>query len=332
VKRWQLWIGLGISGLFLYLALRQVEVAAAWRYVRAARWEMLLLGWLCLVLSYVVRVWRWRTILSSVQSIPPRTVGQVYMAGLMANNLLPARIGEVVRAYLLGQTAEMHAAAALGTVAVERVFDVVVALGFLVVGAALGVLRGLGGAVWAGAGLVCGLVIGLASFALWGDRFVDLAVRPIRRLSEEWGERLSGMGHSFVEGLRSIGSVHRAAQIGLSSLAAWMLFAGYAAAALRAYGLWTSLPGVLFLLGVGGMGVSIPSAPGNVGTLEGAYMLALQLLGVGDSSARASFALTYHVLEWVTTCTIGFVCLGQLGLSLSELSQMGRGPEPQDGA
>jgi uncharacterized protein (TIRG00374 family) len=332
MKRWQFWAGLGISALFLYLALRKVELAAAWRYVRAARWEALLLGWLCLVFSYVVRAWRWRVIISSVHPVGTWTVGRVYMAGLMANNILPARIGEVVRAYLLGQAAEMPTAAALGTIAVERAFDVLVALGFLVVGAALGVLRGLGGALWAGAGLVCALVIGLASLTAWGDRLVDVAARPVERLSQEWARRLAGMGHSFVQGLRSIGSVRRAVAIGLWSLGAWMLFAGYAAFVLRAYGLRTSLPGVLFLLGVGGMGVSIPSAPGNVGTLEGAYMLALQLLGVGDSSARASFALTYHVLEWVTTCTVGLVCLGQLGLSLGELSRMGRGLEPQDGA
>ena len=322
MKRWQFWAGSGISVVFLYLALREVDVAAAWGYVRGARWEALLLGWLCLVASYAVRAWRWRTIISAVQAVPAGTVGRVYMAGLMANNLLPARIGEVVRAYLLGQTAGMHTAAALGTVAVERAFDVVVALGFLVAGAALGVLGGLGSAVWAGAALVGGVVIGLAVLATWGKRLSALAGRLIGRASPEWGERAAEMGQSFVAGLRSIGSVGRAAEIALWSLAAWGLFAGYAAAVLGAYGLRTSLPGVLFVLGVGGMGVSIPSAPGNVGTLEGAYVLALGLLGVGDRSSQVSFALTYHVVEWVTTCAIGLLCLGQLGLSVGQLSEV----------
>ena len=90
----------------------------------------------------------------------------------------------------------------------------------------------------------------------------------------------------------------------------------------RAYGLYLTLSGTAFLLGVGGLGVSIPSAPGNVGTLEGAYILALQMLGVGDSASRASFALTYHIVEWVTTCTIGLLCLGRLGFSLGQLAQL----------
>ncbi len=332
MRRWQFWTGLAISVVFLYLALREVDLAAAWAYVRGARWEALLAGWLCLVASYIVRTWRWRAIMSSVQPVPLGTVGRVYMTGLMANNLLPARIGEVVRAYLLGQTAQMHTAAALGTIAVERAFDVVVALGFLVTGAALGVLGELGSAVWAGAALVGGLVIGLVVLAAWGERLSALSGRVVGRVSPEWGERLAAMGASFVGGLRSVGSVGRAIEIALWSLGAWGLFAGYAALVLGAYRLRTLLPGVLFLLGVGGLGVSIPSAPGNVGTLEGSMVLALGLLGVGDHSSRASFALTYHVVEWVTTCSIGFLCLGQLGLSMGQLSRMGRGLGRQDGS
>jgi uncharacterized membrane protein YbhN (UPF0104 family) len=106
------------------------------------------------------------------------------------------------------------------------------------------------------------------------------------------------------------------------SVLVWGLFIAYAYWILRAYELHITLAGAAFLLGVAGLGVSIPSAPGSVGTLEGAYILALQLLRIGDENSRASFALTYHVVEWVTTCTVGFLCLGRLGLSLGQLSQM----------
>jgi uncharacterized membrane protein YbhN (UPF0104 family) len=81
-----------------------------------------------------------------------------------------------------------------------------------------------------------------------------------------------------------------------------------------------------------GLGVSIPSAPGNVGTLEYAYILALRLLGIGDENTRASFALTYHVLEWTTTCSIGLLCLGQMGVSLGQLSTLTQGQKPESDA
>ena len=132
----------------------------------------------------------------------------------------------------------------------------------------------------------------------------------------------SPQARAFVRGLRSVGSVARALQVTVSSALAWGLFMAYAALVLRAYGLAITLPGAAFLLGVGGLGVSIPSAPGNVGTLEGAYIAALALLGIGNSDSRAAFALTYHLVEWVTTCTIGLFCLGSLGLSLGELTKL----------
>jgi uncharacterized membrane protein YbhN (UPF0104 family) len=116
--------------------------------------------------------------------------------------------------------------------------------------------------------------------------------------------------------------VGRALWIAVWSVLVWGLFVAYAYWVLRAFELHITLAGAAFLLGVAGLGVSIPSAPGSVGTLEGAYILALQLLRIGDENSRASFALTYHVVEWVTTCTVGFLCLGRLGLSLGQLSQM----------
>jgi len=331
MKRWQFWLGLLVSAVFLYVSLRQVDWQAAWQHVLTARWGLLLAGWACLVLSYVVRIWRWHRIVSSEQAVSILSLGQVYLVGLMANNILPARIGEIVRAYLLGQTSHLDGASALGTIAVERVFDVIMALSLLVIGASWSVMDGIGSSVWLGALGVAGIVAGVVVLAVWGNWFSDLLERIVGRFSPKWGTRLADMARAFVRGLRSVGSVVRALQVGASSVAAWGLFMAYAALVLRAFGLAITLPGAAFLLGVGGLGVSIPSAPGNVGTLEGAYIAALTLLGIGSNDSRATFALTYHLVEWVTTCAIGLLCLGGLGLSLGELTKMtGRQVESVD--
>jgi uncharacterized protein (TIRG00374 family) len=322
MKRWQFWVGLLVSVVLLFLALRKVDLAAAWHNVLTARGEYIALGWLCLVVSYGVRTWRWHAIVRTVGHVSPWTLGQVYMAGYMANNILPARIGEVVRAYLLGQTAQVSTASALGTIAVERVFDVIMALTLLALGAAFGVLGDISGSLWLGGAMVGGLVAGLVVLAVWGAQLSDLLERMVGRVSPAWGKRLADLARSFVQGLRSVGSVRRAAWVAVWSVVVWGFFTAYAYLILRAYDLRVTLAGAAFLLGVAGLGVSIPSAPGNVGTLEGAYIFALQLLGTGDENSRASFALTYHVVEWVTTCAIGLFCLGRLGLSLGQLSRM----------
>jgi len=322
MKRWQFWLGLLFSTVFLFLALRKVDFAAAWQHVLAARWEYMALAWLCLIASYGVRTWRWHIIVRPIGHVSPWTLGQVFMAGCMANNILPARIGEVVRAYLLGQTAQIPAASALGTIAVERAFDVIMALILLALGAALGVLGDVSGGLWLGGATVAGVVTGIVVLAVWGTQLSYLLEKVVGRVSPVWGKRLADLGRSFVQGLRSVGSIGRALWIGGWSIAVWVTFVAYAYVILRAFDLRITLAGAAFLLGVAGLGVSIPSAPGSVGTLEGAYILALQLLAIGDENSRASFALTYHVVEWITTAALGLVSLGRLGLSLRQLARV----------
>jgi uncharacterized protein (TIRG00374 family) len=329
MKRWQFWLGILISAFFLFWALREVDFAAAWQAVLTAKWVYLVLGWLCLVASYFVRSWRWWLILKPMKEVPLLTLWKVFMAGFMANNILPARIGEVVRAYLLGQTAELHVASALGTIAVERVFDVAMALILLVIGTAFGVMSGMGASVWIGSLMVGVLVAGIVVVALWGGPLCDLVEKIVGRFSPVWGKRLADIGRSFVEGLRSVGNVGRAMRVAFWTAVSWGLFMAYAFLVLRAYHMDITVPGLAFLFGVLGLGLSIPSAPGSVGTVEYAMITALQLLGVGDENTRASFALTYHVLEWVTTCSIGLVCLGQLGLSLGQLSTLASNRHPE---
>ncbi len=322
LKRWQFWVGLVVSAVFLYLALRGVDLAAAWRAALTARWGYLGLAWVCLLASYLLRAWRWQVIVRPLKRVPLWTMWRVFMVGFMSNNILPARAGELVRAYVLGQAAQVNAAAILGTIAVERVFDVAMALLLLVFGVTVGVLGELDNSVWLGAAMVGGIVFGVLAAALWGDALVDWGTRWVGRVSPSWGDKLAGVGRSFVQGLRAVGSVGRAVYVALLAVASWALFMAYAYFILRAYRLHIGVAGVAFLLGMAGLGVSIPSAPGGVGTLDYAYIFGLQLLKIGDENTRASFALTGHVIEWITTLALGMFSLGQLGLSFRQVSTL----------
>lgn len=322
MKRWQFWLGALASIVFLFLALRKVDLVSAWQAVLSARQKDLLLAWLCLLVSYVVRAWRWRLVLYAIKPVPLWTMWRVFVVGFMSNNILPVRMGEVVRAYLLGRMIGVNSAAVLGTIAVERVWDVIMVLLLLVVGVAFGMLGGMGSSIWLGATMVGGLIVGVVLLAVWGEHLAGWGERLMRPVSPSWAKKLADLGRSFVSGLRSVGSVSRAARITFWTAASWGLFMAYAHFLLRAYGLSVSPAGVAFLLGVAGMGVAIPSAPGSVGTLEYAYIFGLGVLNVGDENLRAAFALTYHVLEWVTTLILGLFCLGQLGLSLGQVTAM----------
>ncbi len=322
MKRWQFWLGVAISVVFLFFAFRGVDWAATWRAARAAQVGYLALAWMCLLASYLSRAVRWQSVLRSIKRVSLWTTWRVFMVGLVSNNVLPARAGELVRAYVLGQNERVDVAAVLGTVAVERVFDVLTVLLLLALGMASGALGGIGGeyGIWLGAAMVGGLAGGVLVIALWGDRLTGVAARWVGRVSPAWGEKIAGLGGAFVRGVRAVGSVKRAATVTGWTLFSWGLFLVYVYWVLRAYGLQIDAAGVAFLLGFSGLAVAIPSAPGSVGTMEYAYMLGLSLLGVGVEETRLGFALTYHMMEWVTTLALGLFCLGQLGLSLRQVS------------
>ncbi|MBN1937824.1 MAG: flippase-like domain-containing protein [Anaerolineae bacterium] len=324
MKRWQFWLGVAISAVFLFFALRGVDWAATWQAVQTAQVGYLALAWVCLLASYLSRAMRWRSVLLPLKLVSLWTSWRVFMVGLVSNNVLPARAGELVRAYVLGQSERVDTAAVLGTVAVERVFDVLTVLLLLSLGMTSGALGGLGGeyGLWLGAAMVGGLAAGVLVIALWGDRLTGVAARLVGRFSPAWGEKIAGLGEAFVQGVRAVGSVKRAAIVVGWTWISWGLFLLYAYWVLCAYHLTVNAAGVAFLMGFAGLAVAIPSAPGSVGTMEYAYMLGLALLGVGMEETRIGFALTYHVLEWVTTLALGLFCLGQLGLSLRQVSAM----------
>lgn len=327
-KRWQFWLGLAVSAVFLFLALRGVNWPAAWEAVRTAQWQWLLPAWGCLLASYLARAWRWQMLLGSFRPVPLSLTFPITVVGLFSNNVLPARIGELVRAYVLGRKTEIDAATGLGTIAIERTFDVLMTLLLLVIGVTLGVLGHTGYSLWAGVGMVGGLVAGVLMVAWQGERLAVLGERMVGRFSPVWGNKLGGLVRSFVHGLRSAGRPRQLVGLALWSAVVWSTFMGYGGFILRALGLHISPAGLAFLFGVAGLGIAIPSAPGSVGTLEYAYVFALEVLRIGDGNTRVSFALIYHALEWATTLVLGLVCLGQLGLSLGQVSEMTR-PAPE---
>jgi uncharacterized protein (TIRG00374 family) len=314
-----LWVGLIISAAFIFLVLRQIDPRQVASELRKANVAYLGLTLVFLVVNYVLRALRWRYILRPVKTLPRRDVFRVFVIGFMANNVLPARLGELVRAYLLGQVGQVSATAALGTIAIERVFDVLMLLLCLVSGGATsGVLGSTGQGVWVTAALALVLLAGIYVTSRWGNQLVELGGRLLGRLSPRLAERAVNLARSFVVGLQATRGVRDIGVVFGSSLVAWATIAMTLYWALRAFNVPLSFPACAFVLGVSGLGIIIPSSPGNVGTLEFFYVSALKLLAV-DASAAFSFAITLHALDWGLITAMGLIFLWSSGLSLGRL-------------
>ncbi|MCK4490806.1 MAG: flippase-like domain-containing protein, partial [Anaerolineales bacterium] len=131
MKRWQFWVGLGVSAGFMYLALRGLGIGDVWEPLRSAQYWWLLPGVGVYFIGVWVRSWRWHYLLRPIKSVSTPKTFPIVAIGYMGNNIYPARAGEILRAFVLKRKEDISISASLATIVVERVFDGVVMLGFV---------------------------------------------------------------------------------------------------------------------------------------------------------------------------------------------------------
>ena len=126
LKRWQFWLGVMISAVFLYLALRGLELDKAWLSMRTASYWWILPGVLVYFFGVWARTWRWHYMLRPIKAVSLVRLFPVVVIGYMGNNVYPARAGELIRAYVLRKKEAVSISASLATIIVERIFDGVI--------------------------------------------------------------------------------------------------------------------------------------------------------------------------------------------------------------
>src|SRR6266566_8109183 len=336
-NRWRgAWlIGLAISVALLVWVLYKIDLRKVWDYAQHANGWLLLLTVVVATITFPVRTIRWRLILRDADGRPFRwlPLWHATTIGFMANNLLPARAGEVARAYVASRQLPVRFTTALGSIGVERVFDALVMLGLMAVAIAAPSFPShalVGGrslaAVATSAALVFGALLLLALLivhrpAPWLALFARLARRL---LPPRIAERVVHGADGIVAGLAVLKSPARFAGVVLWSLVLWVKNAAAFAICFRAFGLEIPLEAALLLQGIIGFGVAIPSTPGYGGVFEAATLLTLKLYGV-DSSLAIAYALTYHLTTFIPITLLGLWSLSRLHLRLGELRAAARG-------
>lgn len=314
-------LGIAASLLLLWWALHDVSATEVMREIRRADPFLFVLAVIASTLAFPIRAMRWRALLlPAAGEVPlhPRFVATT--VGFAANNLLPARLGEVVRALCIGRLANVPIGAAIGSLVVERLFDAFVLVGFLFAAMAapgFPVMGELGGVNARTAAAVFAAVSVLGGIALFG-----LAVAPARSLRV--AERLlppliraRGLAalSSFASGLGALGNT-RLFLISLAwAIGQWLFLALSFLLAFRAFGI-TQVPfaGAVFLQSLIGLAVAIPSAPGFFGPFEAAAKVGLGLWDVPAGQA-VSFAIGFHLGGFVPVTLMGIFYVSRLGLS-----------------
>jgi uncharacterized protein (TIRG00374 family) len=308
--------GLFISLITLAAVFYFADLDAMLAALKQAKPVFILASGAITVLWLLLRGYVWRSLLQNQAT--PRQTFLTINEGYLLNNVLPFRLGEVGRAYLLSQKTSLGFWQVLPTILIERVLDLAMAAGLL-----LSSLPFVVGATWArqavfaAAGIVA---LGLGSLYLLARR-QDLVLRIFETLSQRWAF-LQRIGRSSLPAFLTGLGVFNDGRIFINSVVLmvvnWLMAVGQYYVLLLAFLPQASLLWAVFSLGVAALGIAAPSSPGAIGVLEISLVGALSLFGIDPSTALA-FALTAHLLNYVVTGTIGAYALILDGESLGQL-------------
>ncbi len=328
-----------------YLIGIAISLVAGWLFLRAVPLDQMaqalgdmdplyLLPNLALyLLSYLVRAWRWHFLMRPVARVGFRPLFAALMIGFLGNNLLPAHLGEFVRAYVLGRSENLSKSAVFATVVLERVYDGLTVLFLLMVvlifmdlpqGAVEGTVitaSHLRTAGWAGLALFGGLMVLLQFFRWQRAKAMNLCRFCLRPLPEGVSGKLLAMLDAFADGL-AVARPLDLVWIGLTSLGVWLCLGAWAWSMFPAFGLDLGLMAGLLMEVVMALALLIPSAPAFVGTFHLAAAATLSFMGA-SAAVAGSYAMVLWVVHFVSTSLLGLYYLWRQGLGWRALS--GRG-------
>lgn len=275
------------------------------------------------LLSFVFRTFRWKIMMRSVQDIRMRSLFSYIVIGYMANNLLPARLGEVVRAYVTGKKEGMSRSSAFASVILERLFDgltIVMILVILMFSTDLdkGWLRYM---AWTGVLLFAGALSFLFGLAYQRKRFLSLSETLTGFLPDKISAKIMHILRRFVLGLKLL---HAPKDFFISIIISFLVWACEVMVYkvyLMAFEIEVPFTAALVALVVVNLSSLIPSSPGFIGVFQYACIKSLAIYGVAETAALA-WSVAIHSTQIIPITILGLVLMTRLGFSMKEISSV----------
>lgn len=335
-RDWRVLLGIAITVVAFWFAVRGIPIADVVESMKRADLFVLFgLSVPAYLGSVYFRALRWRHLTNPVGELSASLLGRGVAIGFMVNNLVPLRIGEVVRAWYVGRDAGLSSSAVFATVVLERVIDVVAvlliafgALAFVTAGSAESSFLSQGAFLLLPAGLVP--LGGLILLRLAPDAVIGIGLWFLRPFPEELSRRVERLLRSFADGLGALSGGSHLFWIGFHSVVIWVFISVLPVlAGLLAFDVVFDSTADLFIvsyivLAAVGVAVAIPSAPGFFGTYQLAFKTVLEQFGV-DSATALALGLVVWFIFWLTLTVLGLIVMRMGGTSLSDLTRQ-RGP------
>jgi uncharacterized protein (TIRG00374 family) len=317
-------LGIALSAICLFLVFRKVDFHALMASLASLDYTFLAFAILLFLTTFFVRTLRWRSLLAPTKLIAFKRLFAVMFIGYMANNVLPARLGEFVRAYVLSRKENIRKTTTLATIFIERIFDglsLLFILGLLIAAHRLHwISNALPREIMTGGLLASVLFVGafgfVAALEFW-PAFPGLLSSLIHRLAPATlAPKLESVLGAFVDGVSCLRSLKRLLFVFGASVVVWLIEGSTYALLGHAFHMHLPLTAFLVTMVLVNLASIIPSAPGFIGTFQLFCVIGLGLFAVSKEAAL-SFGLVLNMGEYIPVTLLGIAFLALENLSFS---------------
>jgi len=326
-------LGILVGAVLLAFFLRGIQWPEIVQALRSANPWLIALGALVNMSTFIIRAVRWRYLLRPLRLVGVHRLFAAVCIGFMTISLLPGRIGEFIRAWVLARREGMKTSAVFATVVVERILDaltILILFAFFLLffrfpenvsaegGEFITIVKT--GSVYGAPALFILLAVMVLLILkphlapLWTDRIFFF-------LSEQWRKKLAGIAASFVEGFSVLSRPSYLLPVGFWSLACWLGITLGIWLTLLGFGIglpFTSTFAVVIMVAVG---VSLPT-PGGVGGYHVAFKACLVYIFAVDESTAVAAILVCHILAFLPVTLVGAGYAWKEGLSLGAMKSI----------
>jgi glycosyltransferase 2 family protein len=330
MKKWQFWVGVVISAVFIWLAVRHLNLTEFWKAITHADYWWILPGVAVYFVAVWARAWRWHYLLKPIKSIKTKVMFPITCIGYMGNNIYPARAGEVLRAVVLKRREGVPISASLATIIVERIFDGVVMLAFVFVNLTqLSRLTPVSIPIWKWNVTITDLAI-WGSAAFFGALIIFLLAAMFPRVTARVGQwfidrliparirtQTSGIMNKFLDGLESLRSPANVLMVFLTSVIIWLLETVKYWFVMHAFSFNTSFFTLMLMNGVVNLATTLPGAPGYIGTFDLPGIAILTAANVNQAVATG-YTFVLHVALWLPITVLGAYYMTREGIKWND--------------
>lgn len=302
-------IGIAVSCLCVVFMLRGIDLAEVAACFGSLQYRYLVAVLLLVVCSLWLRSYRWGVMIDNLVRLDQATLFRFSSIGFMAVGVLPARLGEFVRPFLVKQHCGVRMSATMATIVLERIFDLLTLMVFLFI---VLLKIPLPPEIFKAGIIMLTVALGLLAVCIVLGVKRDFAGRMIARvtglLPERIGRPAAHLADSFLEGLGLLPDVKKTLWVLVLSLAVWLLLGLSNYFMFYAFGITLSVYNAFAILAIIALGIMVPAAPGFIGTFHYACMLGLTAFGVAKSEAL-SYAVALHFMQMAPAIVLGLVFL-----------------------